>query len=110
VTKSYKNGKQTTEAGFLLAAYDLLGDISIEHSVHVGYQFTPTVRRGVYKVRLSALRAANGEKMVRAAAYECEFPTSAIQDLGAALFQAAIHLERLLDSQRQVNRAQGAPE
>jgi hypothetical protein len=102
-----KNGKQTTDAGFLLAAYDLLGDISIEHSVSVGYQITPTVRRGVYKVRLSALRAVNGAKLVKDASYEREFPTAEIENLGAALFQAAVQIERILDSKRAVERAQG---
>lgn len=102
-----KNGKATTESGFLIAAYDLLGDVSVEHSVSVGYQITPTVRRGVYKMRLSALRTANGSKMVKDASYECEFPTAEVETLAAALFRAAIQLERLLDSKRAVERAQG---
>lgn len=102
-----KNGKTTSDAGFLLAAYDLLGDVSLEHNVHVGYQITPTVRRGVYKVRLSAMRGANGTKLVKAAAYEREFPTAEVESIGAALFQAAVHIERLLDAQRATEREHG---
>jgi len=104
-----KNAKATRDAGFLVAAYDGLGDISVNYSVHVGYSITPTVRRGVFKIRLRAFRTQNGDKMPQVAAYETEFPTSQVEDFTAALFQCTVKLEHILEAQQAAERALGAP-
>jgi len=102
--------KYKEEDGFLLAAYDLLGDLSVEHNVSVGYQLTPTVRRGKFKIRLVALRGANQAKLVRTAMFEGEFPTAMAETFAGALYRAAVKLADILEQQRASNRAAGALE
>jgi hypothetical protein len=84
------------EEDFLRAAWDMLGDVSVNHQVHVGYSFSPTVQRGVFKLRVSAYRATPQEKMCKLASYEMEFPNSTVGTLGACLFRCVNQLDHLL--------------
>ncbi len=104
-----RNAKVTPDSGFLIAAYDSLGDMSVNYGVHVGYSITPAVRRGVFKLRLRAFRAQNGDKMPQVASYETEFPTAAIGSFTAALFQCAVKLEHILEVRQGEERREGAP-
>lgn len=94
----------------MLAAWDMLGDMSVEHNIHVGYSISPTVRRGVFKLRLAAYRGANGAKMIKVESYEHEFPTAQVETLGGALFQCAVKLDHALAASAMANREAGAPE
>lgn len=99
-------GKERAEADFLRATWDLLGDISVNHSVTIGYSLTPTVRRGVFRFRLRAFRVTPNQGLRQLAQYELEFPNSFNADLGGCLFRCANQLDHLL-MQMTVEEKQG---
>lgn len=74
----------------------MLGDVCLNHSVAVDYRLSPDAQRGVFKVRLRALRAVPNEGVRRVAQYEMRFPNSTVGGLGAALFRCANQLDRIL--------------
>jgi hypothetical protein len=91
---SKSNDRQETD--FLRASWDMLGDISVNHSVTVGYSLSPTVRRGVFKFRLRAFRITPNQGLRQLAEYEIEFPNSMTANLGACLFRCANQLDHIL--------------
>lgn len=85
--------------GFLLPAYDLLGDICLTHNVQVGFLFYPTKRRGIFSIELRAARSVPNGKPKIVAKYTVEHPTAFIQELSAALFNACNKLDHMLAEQ-----------
>ena len=88
--------KEKGPGGFIVAAWDQMGDISYYYNVALAIRLLPTKRRGVFAVECAAFRQAQGGKMSRVAKYACEWPNATYQDLTAALWGAVNQVDRLL--------------
>lgn len=95
----------TSEEDFLRAAWDLLGDVCLTHSVHIAYDFTPDVQRGVFRVRLRAVRTVPNGRPEKVAEYAMPFPNSTVQGMGAALFRCANQLDHILEAHERQRKA-----
>ena len=91
---------------FLLAAYDALGDVSLNYDVKVGFSLLPSKRRGIFDIRLRAMRAVPNDKLREVASYTISYPNAAQQELTAALFAAVNKLDHLL-AERERNDLEG---
>jgi hypothetical protein len=89
----------TSEEGFLRAAWDTLGDVCLNFGVQVGYRVLPTARRGVFLLRIDAYRSLPNSSPRKAATWAQEFPCAQTQSFGGAFFRAANQLDALLSSQ-----------
>lgn len=96
----------TSEEDFLRAAWDLLGDVCLNHSVHIAYAFTPDVQRGVFRLRLRAVRTIPNSLPKKIAEYEMPFPNTTVQSMGAALFRCANQLDHLLGAYERQEQAE----
>lgn len=83
---------------YLLAAYDALGDVSLTYNVKVGFSLLPTERRGVFNIRLRALRAVPNGGLREVASYQIAYPNVDQRELTAALFAAVNKFEHLLST------------
>lgn len=91
--------KPTSDAAFLIAAYDQLGDVSLTHSVQVGFSIAPTGRRGVFRVRTRAVRNIPNVGRRVVCEVEAEFPNSSNGSWTAFLWSQVNRLEYELGSE-----------
>lgn len=91
---------------YLLAAYDALGDLSLTYDVKVGFSLLPSKRRGVFDIRLRAMRSIPNDKLREVASYTISYPNVNQQELTAALFAAVNKLDHLL-AERERNDLEG---
>lgn len=89
--------KPTSDAAFLQAAYDQLGDITLSHNVQVGIVLAPTNRRGVFEIRCRAIRVVPNSKPIQVASTTAEFPTSQNSSWCAAIWAQVNRLEHAVD-------------
>ena len=91
--------KPTSDAAFLIAAYDQLGDVTLTHGVQVGFSIAPTGRRGVFCVRARAVR--NIPDIGRRVVCEVsgEFPNSSNGSWTAFLWAQVNRLDHALAEQ-----------
>ena len=91
----------STEEYYLRAAWDMLGDVCLTHAVYVAYGFLPSDQRGVFTLKLRAVRPKPNGSSERVVQYEMPFPSSSVGSLAAALFRCANQLDKLLtDAER----------
>lgn len=88
--------KPTSDAAFLIAAYDQLGDVSFTHAVSVGFSIAPTGRRGVFVVRTRAVRSLPNTGLRVVAEVCAEFPNSQNGSWTAFLWAQVNRLDREL--------------
>jgi hypothetical protein len=85
--------------GFIRALYDDWRDVETEYQVKAICHLTCTSRRGVIQLYMAVYPMGTGVTGTPLASYTTEYPTVAVQSFEAALYQAMVRLERLVDTQ-----------
>lgn len=88
--------KSNDKEGFLRAFTDEWADMEAEYGVTLAMGITPTHRKGVMQIRLAATPDPASESAYFGGAYQCEFPTAAVESLEACLYRCCVRLERVL--------------
>jgi hypothetical protein len=85
--------------GFLRAFTDEIAELQLGHQVSLVLWVSPTSRKGVLKLELSAVQADDSPGSSVVAKYTTEYPTAAVGSLEACMFQCAVKVGRLLRDQ-----------
>jgi hypothetical protein len=86
--------------GFLRAFTDAWQDAEADHKVLIQMNVHLSRRRGVLGLTLAAVPEGEPAPVHPQAKYTVEYPTAAVATFEAALYQAMVKLERILDQQR----------
>jgi hypothetical protein len=109
-TNKYKESKLDRSEGLLLAAYDLVRDLEKVHTVRIRYVTEPLRDRvRTWEIRLAALCSRPPGEVKRAPEiFGMTYPSSTVESYPAALYRAAIMLERQLNDRDLAERAEQA--
>jgi len=82
--------------GFIRAFTDELAELQLDHRVCLVLWVSPSSRKGVIKLELSAVEDKDAPDMRVVAKYTTEYPTASVGSLEACMFQCAVKIGRLL--------------
>jgi hypothetical protein len=91
--------KSADGEGFLRAFTDEWADIRADHDVELVMTISPTYRKGVLKLTIKAWAGGLVDIGFPKAQYSVEYPTAAVASFEAALYQAMVRLQRVIEQQ-----------
>jgi hypothetical protein len=85
--------------GFIRAFTDNWEDIESTYGVYLQMRVSPTPRKGVIELRISAWKEQERRGSFPQAAYTGSYPSAAVETFEACFFQAMARLARILEGQ-----------
>lgn len=100
MTKPKPSIHSNDKEGFVRAFTDEWADLEKDYGIVVEFTLAPSGRKGILRLCATALDPRTGHTGLIPSYYQCEYPTSAVQSVEAALFSCMVKLERLLRDRR----------
>lgn len=91
-----KKPQGTSDADWLLGAWQMAGEMGTDLGLGVAVQLTPTRRKGVWRVRCRLLHLVDGRPTGCVVQTDAEYPNAAAQSFTAFLGQQMHELDKLL--------------
>lgn len=91
--------KTSDGEGFLRAFTDEWADLESTYGVYLQMRVSPTPRKGVLELRVSAWGEQERRGHQPRAAYTASYPTAQVGTLEACLYQSLVRLEHILAQQ-----------
>jgi hypothetical protein len=92
--------RSNDKEGFVRAFTDEWLDMEKEYQVVLEMTISPSDRKGITRLAVTAYKAGEGHTGLAQGVYSCEFPTAAVESFEACLYRCVIRLERVIRDRR----------